>query len=179
MPKLPSPSDWETKDKQELLNSGVKGWNPLMRLPALLKKNFEWAKPLTFGFFSGSDVDEARSYGWEHVQTSFFDMDDFNKHVAIPFGLIDSGGIIKWRDNYLMMMSEKFREEQMKARHEAYLESTNESLRQGAYAHPDDPRYEEMKAAAEEMSEGESYRVQTGSGQEDKPRRGRPPKVKE
>jgi len=183
MARLPKPSDWETKDKQELLNASVKGWNMLMRLPPLLEKYYEWARGFTFGFFSEDDVNEARSFGWEHVQTAFFEKDgvleDYNKTVSTPFGLIDSGGVIKARGNFLMMMPKDFRKKQMDARHEAYEESIADSLRSGAYAHPSDPNYLEMKEAAEEIALGQStgYRVQTREPEEDdRPKRGRPKK---
>jgi hypothetical protein len=169
MVKLPKPSDWESEDKKELLDASTKGWNMLMRLPVLLRKYYDWAKPLTFGFFSEADVNEARSLGWEHVQTAFLDeaFEDYNKLVATPFGLIDFGGVVKARDNFLMMMSTDFREEQMKRRHEKYLNDTEDSLRHQAYAHPSDPKYAEMLEAAQEVSRGESYKVRQAPTEDD------------
>jgi len=175
MGRLPSPKDWESKDKQELLQTATGGWNPMERLPQMLRKYCDWAKPLTFGFFSGEDVYEARSLGWEHVQTSFFEgMDDYNQLVGTPFGLIDAGGVIKWRDNFLMMMSLDFREKEMRHRDEAYNDQMSKILQAKAYAHPADPRYHEMLRASEELSSGEVYRVQ-GTHAEEKTE---PPPIK-
>jgi hypothetical protein len=133
---LPSPKDWESADKQELLNASTKGWNVLMRLPEMLRKYYDWAKPLEFGFFSEADINEARSYGWMHVQTDFFSensaLEDYNAMVATPFGLIDHGGVIKCRGNFLMMMSKDFREKQMERRREAREKSNADSLRGSA-----------------------------------------------
>ena len=187
MARLPSPKDWESKDKQELLNTSVRGWNTLENLPRMLQKYCDWAKPLVFGFFTGEDVYEARANGWEHVQTGFFEgMDEYNKLVSTPFGLIDDGGVVKWKDNYLMMMSKDFREDEMAAKHAAYEKEMSQVLKNHSYAHPADPRYAEMKRASEELSTGETYRVQGTSSNEDVPEPpsikrgpGRPPNKKE
>lgn len=180
MARLPKPSDWESKDRQELLNASVRGMNMLQRLPVLFEKYFEWAKGFVFGFFSEDDVNEARSYGWEHVQTAFLlqdgVLDEYNSTVSTPFGLIDHGGVIKWRDNFLMIMPKDFRKKQMGARHQAYLDSTEKMLRTGSYVPAEDPQYGKMKALAEEISleNSEEYTVRTGA--EEKPKRGRPKK---
>jgi hypothetical protein len=153
-----------------------------MRLPEMLKKYYDWAKPLTFGFFSDADINEARSYGWMHVQTDFFSednaLDDYNKMVATPFGLIDHAGVIKCRGNFLMMMSTEFREKQQEARRVARAEANADSLSSSAYAHPSDPRYAEMKAAAEEATGGEGYKLQAQEPEAKKEKRGWPSKKK-
>lgn len=179
--RLPKPSDWESKDKQELLATGTSGWNPLDRLPKLLRKYYDWAKPLEFGFFSGADVDEARSYGWEHVQTGFFDevKDDYNRMVATPFGLIDSGGVIKWRDNFLMMMGTEFRGKQQDARNNAYEKSVAQALKGQAHAVPEDPRYDQMLEKAKELTDATSYQLHINPESEAKRGPGRQKKNRE
>jgi hypothetical protein len=163
----PKASDWEKHE--ELLDAGTRGWNPLQRLPRMLEENFEWAKEFVFGFFHGDDVHEAGSFGWAHVRTEHFDVTNFNTAVGTRFGLIDDAGVVKWRDNYLMMMPKDFRRRQLDKRHEEYQSGAASALEGAAYAHPSDPRYDEMLKASRELSEGESYRVKVrGEPQQDK-----------
>jgi hypothetical protein len=107
-----------------------------------------------------------RSYGWEHVQTSFFSennaLEDYNAMVATPFGLIDHDGVIRCRGNFLMMMSTDFREQLLEARRVAREKANADSLRSSSYAHPSDPRYEEMKEAAADMTGEEGHKVKVG-----------------
>lgn len=159
MPR-PKTSDWEKHE--ELLNAGTKGWNPLQRLPILLAEEFDWAREFVFGFFVEDEVPEASSYGWKHVSPSHFDVKDFNAAVATPFGLTDSGGALKWRKNYLMFMPKDFRRRQMDRRHEEYRKNTAAALDGAAYAHPEDPRYQEMLEASRELGEGFEYKVKVG-----------------
>ena len=177
---LPSPKDWDSKDQQELLNAATSGWNVLQNLPILLRKYYDWAKPLTFGFKSEDDVNEARSRGWKHVQTSFFAennaFNDINEMVSTPFGLIDHAGVIKCKNNFLMMMSQEFRDDEMRIRHESYEESVADSLIGSAYANPSDPEYARMKELAEGLTTGEAYTVRSKPVEDEpKPKRGRPP----
>jgi hypothetical protein len=178
----PSVKDWEQSD--ELLNAGTKGWNALDRLPQLLYKNFPWTREFIFGFFVEDDLGLAGSKGWVHVKPDAFDVNDWNSTVGLRYAFSDVGGVLKFRENYLMYMPKDFRRRQVERQNQAYEDDVAGSLENLSYAHPDDPEYSRMKRQARDLSSAEVYRVQdTGlpdriedDSTEEKPRRGRPRK---
>ena len=173
MPKL-TKEFWNSKS--EIIEAAVKGWNPLMRLPALLKEAYPDLKIVDFGFCSDGDMPEWMSQGWIPLSPDHFDIDEFNNSdIPARFGLRDVGGVIKWRDNTLMVMGKDFREDLKAARNKHSDEVYNASIMDKAYTAPQDPRKEEMAKYAE--SKVESSRVQPTSDSP-KPKRGRPPKDK-
>lgn len=179
MPR-PNVADWKKYD--ELLDAGTKGWNPLARLPELLNREFAWTKEFTFGFFSEDDLTIAGSKGWVHVRPEHFDIDSWNNVVGLRFALVDNGGVLKFRDNYLMMMPKDYRKRQIAVQNQAHEDAIAESARNAGYAHPDDPEYGKMMRAAQDLSSGEVYQVRAdGEPERDeeaeqRPRRGRPRK---
>ena len=173
MPKL-TKEFWNSKS--EIIEAAVKGWNPLMRLPALLKEAYPDLKIVDFGFCSEGDMPEWMSQGWIPLSPDHFDIDEFNNSdIPARFGLRDVGGVIKWRDNTLMVMGKDFREDLKAARNRHSEDVYSASIMDKAYTAPQDPRKEEMAKYAE--SKVESSRVQPTSDSP-KPKRGRPPKNK-
>lgn len=171
MPKL-TKEFWNSKS--EIIEAAVKGWNPLMRLPVLLKEAYPDLKIVDFGFCSESDMPEWMSQGWIPLSPEHFDVDEFNKSdIPARFGLRDVGGVIKWRNNTLMVMGKEFREELQDARNDHHEQYYNDAVKDRGYAAPQDPRREEMLSYSE--SKLERQRVQP-TDDSPKPKRGRPPK---
>ena len=112
----PSASDWAKYD--ELLSAGTRGWNPLTRLPELLRNEYVWMGEFEFGFFSEEDIPERLTQGWVFLDTSHFDASKLNEVVGIRFGLTDTDGHIKFRDNYIMIQPKDFRKKLVRRRNE-------------------------------------------------------------
>jgi hypothetical protein len=173
MPKL-TKEFWNSKS--EIIEAAVKGWNPLMRLPVLLKEAYPDLKIVDFGFCSDSDMPEWMSQGWIPMSPDHFEIDEFNKSdIPARFGLRDVGGVIKWRDNTLMVMGKDFRDDLKAARNRHSEDKFQASITDKAYTAPQDPRKEEMEKFAE--SKVESSRLQP-TPDSPRPKRGRPPKKK-
>ena len=144
---------WNKKD--EIIESATKGWNPLQRLPVLLKEAYPELKGVEFGFFVADDLQEMHSVGWEHMTRDLFDVDELNKS-ALParYGLTDDGsGSLKYRDNYLMIMGKGFRKKLKAARNAHSEDMYRQSIEDRGYTAPSDPRAEEMAKYSESILE--------------------------
>lgn len=174
---LPKASDWKKHDK--ILNAGLKGFNALTEIPKAIKAEMPDFKRFKFGFFSGNDVPEMHSMGWVHLESHMFDVEEWNKAVGLRFGLTNTEGLVKYRENYIMIMDMTYRKRLENVRideSERELATSLEGV--SSYAHPSDSRYGEMKAASKDLGGVELTRVQAEgqapSGAEPK-KRGRPP----
>lgn len=177
MANHPSTSDWQKYE--EVLNAGTQGWNPLQRLPVLLEKEYSWMRKFNLGFCSKGDLTHWRSLGWEHLKTEYFDIDNFNNAIALRFGLVDDGGVIKYNDNYLMIQPKDFRKRVQQARNDAYEDRYQKSVSQQGGAPTEDPRKEELDRASYGELETKTIHNIGQKPEEDEPkRRGRPPKQK-
>ena len=159
---------WDSKD--EIINAAVNGWNPLQRLPVLLREAFPDLKGIDFGFFSESDLPEMHAQGWELLSTDLFDPEALNSALPARFGLTSDSGSIKWRDNYLMIMGKDFRRRLKEARHTHSEAQYAASIRDKKYTAPSDPRRDEMDSYAESKLESKIVQPKRGPG--------RPPKQK-
>ena len=170
MPKL-TKEFWNSKS--EIIEAAVRGWNPLMRLPVLLKEAYPDLRVVDFGFCQDDDMPEWMSQGWIPLSPDHFDIDEFNSSdIPARFGLRDVGGVIKWRKNTLMVMGKDFRSDLVDARNRHSDEMYYKSVEGKKYAAAEDPRKNEMIDYSESKLEGQ--RVQpTQSAQK---KRGRPPK---
>jgi len=116
--KGPDLKTWD--DVDDLIEASTTGWNPLQKLPLLLEKYIPWAKDFTFGFFIESDLPEVKSYGWVHVKPDQIAGENWNENAGLRFGLDISGGVVKFRDNYLLCMPKDHRKKQMDRRHKEH-----------------------------------------------------------
>jgi hypothetical protein len=157
---------WKSKD--EIINAAVHGWNPLQRLPSLLREAYPDLKGIDFGFFSESDLPEMHSQGWELMGTDLFDPEQLNKVLPARFGLTTDSGSIKWRDNYLMIMGKDFRKRLRDARNRYSEDNYRKSIQDKKYTSPQDPRRDEMEKYAESTLESKVVQPKRGPG--------RPPK---
>jgi hypothetical protein len=155
------------KDSQELIRAGVRGFNALQELPRMLREATDWGKQFEFAFISEKELAEARSKGWEHVQSEYLDTEGFNTAAGLRFGLTNEGGVVKSVDSYLMLMPKEFRKKQMEYRNKYHEEHVAGTLREQAYAHPSDPEYSKMIKASEEVSSGELSTVMVRSGDQE------------
>lgn len=165
--------------KTEIIEAATQGWNPLARLPIMLKEAYPELKGVEFGFFHENDLPEMHSQGWELMTRELFDADELNKSVLpARYGLTDDGsGALKWRDNHLMIMGKGFREKLIDARHKHHEDNFVESIKDKRHTMSGDPRADEMAEYSE--STYESKRVQpTAKTPEPKRKPGRPPKQK-
>ena len=158
--------------KNEIIEAATKGWNPLQRLPVLLKEAYPELKNVEFGFFVEADLPEMHSQGWELFTKEFFDADELNKSVLpARYGLTDDGsGALKWRDNFLMVMGKNFRERLLDARNDHSEDMYGSSIEGKKYTAPTDPRRDEMAEYAESTLESKIVQPKRGPG--------RPPKQK-
>ena len=161
--KGPDLKTWD--DVDDLIEASTTGWNPLQKLPLLLEKYIPWAKDFTFGFFIESDLPEVKSYGWVHVKPDQIAGENWNENAGLRFGLDISGGVVKFRDNYLLCMPKAHRAKQMDRRHQEHEEMIARTTSEHAYAHPADPEFSRMQQAAKELSSGETYRVGVRKGE--------------
>lgn len=177
--KGPSRADWQKHS--ELLNAGLKGWNVLQRLPKILQEEIHWMKDFQIGFFSEEDIPEMTSLGWRPLMTKDFGEEgfkNFNESVGLRFNLSDAAGMVRFRNNILMIMDRDYREKLQARRHEEYENYHDTVTRSKAYTHPSDPRAEEMEGYAESSLQ-EAHVVHSDNvpaGQVVKGKRGRPPK---
>lgn len=171
MPKKKA-SDWSKHS--ELLRAGISGWNPLMRLPKVMQKEFPDLQEFDFGFFSDEDVPERRSMGWDFLDKEDFDVEEFNKTVGLRFGLtLDAAGHVKWRENYIMVQPKWYREEYVQQRERENTAVFERAMTPAGQFAPGDPRADEMQEASEELS---SIQTKTVQAKEPPQRpRGRPP----
>lgn len=160
MPR-PNVKDWE--GAEALLNASVNGFNILIELPKLLKKNTDWGSQFEFAFISEDDLAYARSIGWKHVLAEHFDTGSFNDNVGLRFGLTDEGGKVMSKKNYLMMMPAEWRQKQMASRHKYHEDMIAKTLEAKSYASPEDPEYAKMLKASADLSEGETAIVMARS----------------
>lgn len=145
--KGPSRADWQKH--HELLNAGIKGWNALQRLPKILKEEIPWMKDFEIGFFSESDMAEMISIGWRPLLTKDFGEEgfkNFNEAIGLRFNLSDAAGMVKYRENVLMIMDRDYRKELVKARDQAFEETYKKSVTSRVSSIANDPRADEMES---------------------------------
>ena len=162
----PKASDWSKYD--ELLSAGTRGWNPLVRLPELLRKEYHWMDDFEFGFCSEADIPNWLTQGWVFLDTSHFDVSQMNEVVGIRFGLTDAGGHIKFRENYIMIQPKDFRDKLKKRRNEEAEAAYKANIQGTKYVAPGDARGE-----SETTLEENSFTVASP----EQKRVGRPPKT--
>lgn len=158
---------WESKS--EIIESAYRGWNPLQRLPVLLREAYPDLKGVEFGFFTDADLPERFAQGWELLSTDLFDPDELNEVLPARYGLTVNGGRIKWSENTLMIMGKDFREQLIDARNRSHEDRYQAAVESKKYVSPHDPRGDEMSAYAE--SKLETHQVRPRGP-------GRPPKKK-
>jgi hypothetical protein len=159
--------------KSEIIEAATRGWNPQQRLPALLREAYPDFKHLDFHFCSERDLMEMQSYGWTPLTPGDFDVDSFNNSdIPSRFGVVDAGGMIKWRDNYLLVMDRSFRDKLIAARHNRHEEQVVQSVNDQRFAMREDPRASEMLEYSESMLETAIIRPSMGGEPKRKP--GRP-----
>ena len=162
MPKL-TKEFWNSKS--EIIEAAVKGWDPIQRLPKLLKESYPDFKVVDFGFCSEADMPEWMSQGWIPLAADHFEVDEFNKSdIPSRFGLHEVGGRIKWRDNTLMVMGKDFREDLKNARNQHHEDQYRASVEDKKYASPQDPRKDEMAKYAESSLESSIIQPKRGPG---------------
>ena len=177
--KGPSRADWQKH--HELLNAGIKGWNALQRLPVILTQEIPWMKDFKLGFCSEADMAEWTSQGWRPLMVKDFGDEgfkNFNESIGLRFNLSDAAGMVKFRENYLMIMDNEYRERLEDVRNQEFEKYYGAVTEQKAYVSPSDPRAEEMSQYAESTMQ-ESRIVHSDDvpeGQIVKGKRGRPPK---
>jgi hypothetical protein len=110
---------WEKKD--ELIQAAVRGWNPIQRIPVLLREAYADLKGIDFGFFVEADIPERMSMGWEFLSKDMFDADELNSVLPARYGIEEVGGRFKWQNNYLMIMGKDFRKRLIAARNQAQV----------------------------------------------------------
>ena len=173
MANHPTAAYWNSKS--EIIEAATRGFNMMYTLPKMLKEAYPWMKELDLGFCSTGDLPEWHALGWIHLRTEHFDIDEFNKSdLPSRFGLTESGGVIKWRDNWLMIMGMDFRDQLTEARNNAHEERFQDAVQQQKMAMPGDPRGAEMSSASTSMFE--SARLQPSDSAEAKRGPGRPKK---
>lgn len=170
----PSVKDWE-KD-EAILASGTKGFNVLTELPRLLSKHYPWLQDFRIGFCDKNQLQHWGSIGWAFLRTEHFEIDNFNQAVGLRFGLVDDGGNIKFRDNYLMIMPKDFRKRQINMRNEEADRMISAQTEGQKYVSPADPRGQELLGREDMVYATSDERVIKVAPTEDKPTRGRPRK---
>jgi hypothetical protein len=99
--------------------------------------------------------------GWIHLKTDMFDVEEWNKSIGLRFGLVDDGGLVKFRENYIMIMDKTYRERLQNVRNrEAEKDFSAAVDGASAYSHPSDPRHAEMLQLSREKSDLSTVRVQ-------------------
>ena len=156
---LPKASDWNKYS--EVLNAGIRGFNALVKIPEIIQKEIPEFKRFAFGFCDRDDVPEWRTMGWIHLRTDMFDIEEWNKSIGLRFGLVDDGGLVKFRDNFIMIMDKDYRKRLENVRNEESEKDFSRAVEGStAYSHPSDPRHDEMMKASRELSELSTARVQ-------------------
>jgi len=178
--KGPSRADWQKHS--ELLNAGIKGWNALQRLPKILTAEIPWMKDFKIGFCSEDDLAEWTSQGWRPLMTKDFGDEGFktfNESIGLRFNLSDAAGMVKFRQNIIMIMEKDYREKLENLRNEEFERYYEAVTDQKAYVHPEDPRSEEMReyASAEREEVYIQHSDDVPEGQIVKGKRGRPKKT--
>ena len=123
--EAPSVAQWA--EDSEISNAGTKGWNPLSHLEPLLHRNIPGLRPYRIGHCSESDIPTWRAIGWVHLQRDQFKVENFNEAVGLGLGLSDDTGVIKFNDNYIMIMKTSYRKRVESRRHEVFEESLDRS----------------------------------------------------
>jgi len=152
--KLLTKSYWNSKS--EIIEAANRGFNMQQMLPRMLQEAYPDLKSLKFGFCSEEDMPEWQSQGWRPIPPELFDVEEFNaSSIPARFGLNESGGLIKWRHNYLMVMGKDFRAALMDARHQQHENYYEKSVGDRRYVAPEDPRRKDMLEVAESTLEEE------------------------
>ena len=144
--KGPSQAEWAEED--ELNNTGISGWNYLQRLPVVLQRHIPWLKKFKMAFSSEDDVETFAASDWHPMRSEHFGTEglkNFNKVVGYRFNLTDTDGVIRYRNQILMLMPKDRRERQMQRRHDHYEDYYKKVTNERApYVHPLDPRGVEL-----------------------------------
>ena len=170
---FPSPETW--RQRPEISNAGTKGWNPLKYLPEMLWQEIPDLRKFKIGFCSKDEVSLWKSIGWIHMQRQHFEVENFNEAIGIGLGLQDESGVIKFRENYLMIIPKDYHREITELRNNIFEESYERMSRAtGTYVDRDDPQADDMEKEAQRSGmyglEEESFRY------EPKKKAGRPKK---
>jgi hypothetical protein len=127
--EAPSVAQW--RDDAEIANAGTQGWNPLAHLEDLLHRNIPGIRPFKIGHCTESDLPTWGSIGWVHLKREQFKVDNFNEAVGFGLGLSDETGVIKFNDNYIMIMPKDYRRRVQDKRNEIFEESLNRIAKKG------------------------------------------------
>ena len=175
---LPSVDDWR---KEDIISSaGTKGWNPLKDLPELLWDNIPDLMKFEIGFCSETDIPLFKTIGWVHMRRDHFEVDNFNQAIGLGLGLDDSSGVIKFRDNFLMIMPKDYRERVKNMRNIVFEESYERMSRAtGTIVDRNDPEGEALLEDAKQFDYGLKEEQFSMSPKVEPKRRGRPPKNKD
>lgn len=156
---LPKASDWNKH--AEILNAGLKGFNALTKIPEFMKKEIPELRRFKFGFASDNEVPEWHSMGWVHLETHMFDVEEWNKSIGLRFGLTAVDGLIKYRENYIMIMDKDYRKRLETVRIDETEREFSASVEDASsYAHPEDPSFSKMKDGAGDIGGIEMARIQ-------------------
>lgn len=160
--------------KREIISAATRGFNMNRDLPRMLYDAYPDLKAVKFGFCDKDDLNAWHAQGWEHIPLDIFDPDEFNKSdIPSRYGLKAEDGLVRWNENYLMIMGKDFRKDLTDARNQRSEELYHASVKNKKYASPSDPRQKEMLSYAESNLEGQRVQPTEDSP---KPKRGRPPK---
>ena len=151
--KGPSVEDWRKKDI--ISSAGTKGWNPLHDLPELLWEAIPDLQQFIIGHCSEDDIPTWKTIGWVHMRRDHFEVDNFNEAIGLGLGLDDSSGVIKFRDNFLMIMPKDYRKRVTDKRNEVFEDSYERMSRQvGTIVDRNDPDGEALLEDAEKFDYG-------------------------
>lgn len=178
----PSADKW--REHPEILLAGTAGFDHLEALPRLLKAEFPWLEEYEIGFcdIDNNDVPLWRSIGWDFLSTSDFDIENFNEAIAIPYGLSEASGRIRFKKNWVMRMPLDMREARTQAVHDHNERQFQAQVEGKAYVVPEDPEAGALMDSDAVFSKYESHTVNPIESKPDQPekrKRGRPPKKKE
>jgi len=142
--------------KPEIIEAAYRGFNMQQMLPKMLQEAFPDFKALKFGFSSADEAQEWSSKGWEPMPLSLFEVDEFNaSDIPARFGLTEKNGMVMWRDNILMIRGLELHKEVMAAQNQYHEDYYEKAVGDRRYVAPEDPRRNEMFAAAESKLEEE------------------------
>lgn len=177
----PKVSDWS----EATYSAGINGINLLAHFEKEMHRVYPGTQKYKFGFFSAEGAQEASTAGWVFLKGEMYEVEDWNSAVGLRFGLSrNADDNIKHRENYLMIMPLKFREDVLypaQKRSEARLDAAADEAQ--TFVHPNDPEFNKMKDRARELADTTKYKLQMEGEPEHSvapppKKRGRPPKAK-